>query len=349
MTKTNDIETRKQRWRDLYAIKSSGHRFLVGYGPDALPAPPRWPSLKAERIGHAWDQYERHLARAEWLDDDSIPHIAIQTGTEIFAEAFGCPIYRPEDNLPFARPLITSPAQVGALAVPDLGASSLAVLFDMADELLRRAGGKALFKLVDIQSPMGIAAIIWEKSDFYVAMHEAPEAVKELSSKTRSLLEAFLDEWFARYGTEFIAHCPSYFMPAGITLSEDEIGSVSPGMFEEFFLPDLERLSARYGGMGIHCCARSRHQWENFLKVPDLRMLNLSLPPDEMKDALRYFAPHVAQMPTHKVRPPGPPWTWPAAFPAGSKIVMDLYAGTRDEAVELCGRMREACAAEVEV
>jgi hypothetical protein len=39
-------------------------------------------------------------------------------------------------------------------------------------------------------------------------------------------------------------------MPKGITLSEDEVGSVSSEMFQKFFLPELQDLSARYGGLG---------------------------------------------------------------------------------------------------
>ena len=101
-------------------------------------------------------------------------------------------------------------------------------------------------------------------------MVEEPEAVKELCCKTHELLTSFLDEWFRRYGKTFIAHHPDYYMPYGVTLSEDEAGSVSPEMFEEFFLPHLTALSERYGQIGIHCCANAMHQWENFKKIPPI-------------------------------------------------------------------------------
>jgi len=164
---------------------------------------------------------------------------------------------------------------VSRIKTPELGSTPLTMLFEIADELRRRAGKNALIKLVDIQSPMDIAALIWDKNDFYSALIYAPEAVMELSVKVKELLTAFLDEWFNRYGVEFIAHYPSYYMPKGITLSEDEVGSVSPQMFVEYFLPELEELSNRYGGLGMHCCANARHQWENFKKIPNLRLLNL--------------------------------------------------------------------------
>ena len=71
---------------------------------------------------------------------------------------------------------------------------------------------------------------------------------------TGEILTAFLDEWFARYGDEYIAHHPDYYMSKGMTLSEDEIGACGTDVFESMFLPELVSLSEYYGGIGIHCC-----------------------------------------------------------------------------------------------
>jgi len=195
---------------------------------------------------------------------------------------------------------------------------------------------------VDIQSPMDIAALIWDKNDFFIAMLEEPEAVKELADKVSQLFTAFLDAWFARYGREFIAHFPTYYMPDGLTLSEDEVGIVNQECFAEFFLPELTMLSERYGGLGMHCCANSRHQWEQFLRIPGLRVLNLIQPPEVITAAYRYLAPHVAQM--HGGYGQGDPWSWPAQMPAGARVIYELNAASREEALTLLARMREACA-----
>ena len=37
----------------------------------------------------------------------------------------------------------------------------------------------------------------------------------------KELMFEFLDEWFRRYGPSFMAHYPAYYMPNGITMSED--------------------------------------------------------------------------------------------------------------------------------
>ena len=297
--------------------------------------------MKQERIEWAWEQYVYQLEQSEWLRDDSLPHLDVFTGTEIFAEAFGCAIYRPEDNMPFALPRVHSAREATRLTIPKLESSPLTLLFEIADELRRRAGKGALFKLVDIQSPMDIAALIWDKNDFYVAMIQEPEAVKELAQKVQTLLIEFLDEWFRRYGGDFIAHYPAYYMPQGITLSEDEVGAVNEAMFCEFFEPDLITLSEHYGGIGIHCCAHAQHQWRRFRVLPGLRLLNLVQPPEVLQRAYTYFAPHTAQM--HSWSGHGEPWNWPSQYPADSRVVIQTHARTQEQALELSDALWQAC------
>lgn len=336
------IEERKCRWRDFLSPDSEPqHLFLIDFDLDAPPRPWPWPESKAERIEWAWQTYERHVESAQWLRDDSIPFLNPYTGTEIFAEAFGCAVHRASDNMPFALPMICRAEEVAKLQVPDLDVAPLALLFEMADELKRRAGNGALMKLVDIQSPMDIGALIWDKSCFYLAFIQAPEAVCELAAKVGQLLTAFLDEWFARYGTEFIAHFPAYYMPQGMTLSEDEVGVVNRDMFEGFFLPELIELSQRYGGIGIHCCADSKHQWESFCKIPDLRLLNLVQPANVLREAYAFFADRTSQM--HSWCGAGPAWTWPKKYPEGSRVVIHTTATTREEAERLSEKLWEAC------
>jgi len=336
------IVRRKEKWKSFLDMNGETRCvFIVDY--DENPPERPWPNPEGvqERIEWAWDHYRRHLERMKWLDDDSVPALHVYTGTEIFAECFGCKVYVSDDNMPFALPAIKRASEVAALEVPDVGAEPLAMLFGIADELRRRAGDAALLKIPDIQSPMDIAALIWDKTAFFTAMIESPEAVKELADKAKRLLVAFLDEWFARYGSEFLAHYPDYYMPFGITLSEDEVGSVNEEMFREFFLPELVELSRRYGRMGLHCCAAARHQWENFKRIPNLCLLNLVQPEEELRRAYDFFARHTTQM--HSWCGDDDPLSWLERLPQGSHVVLRVDAETREEAARLAGKLRRRC------
>ncbi len=274
------IAARKARWCSFLDMDTPPrHMLLVRHDHELPPRPMPHPDKVAARIDWAWLLYEKQFAAVDWLDDDAIPHLHPYTGTEVFAVAFGCDVHQPQQSNPFARPLIHRASQVAQLKVPEITAEPLSTLFDIGDELRRRAGPEAVMRLPDIQSPMDIAALIWDKNTFYVALIESPEAVRELAAKVRLLLTDFLDEWFARYGKDFVAHYPDYYMPAGITLSEDEIGAVSPDTFHDLFLPELIGLSDRYGGLGMHCCADARHQWPAWKEIPNMRLLNVAQPP----------------------------------------------------------------------
>ena len=340
------IEARKQRWLDFYAnTGQTDFVFYVRYNDPEAALPEGvlcWPQNQARLVERRWAVYQHELARAARIDDDYIPNISLMTGTEIFAEAFGCDVARPEDNNPFALPLIHSISDLDKVKVPELSTSSLAWHFDMADELYARAGGEAVLHLVDVQSPMDIAALILEKSAFFMALMEQPEAVCELASRVQQLLVAFFDEWFKRYGHDYVAHYPDYFMRGGLTLSEDEVGAVNPEAFDQYFLPELNALSDHFGGLGIHCCADARHQWDGFRQVNNLKLINLCVPPTRTRqyaiDAYDHFVDCCAQW---NIGWPGdgPVETWPGQMPDGCRFVIETRAETLDEARKLCDKL----------
>ena len=315
------------------------HRYLylIRHEADAPPRPWPWPDNVGQRIEWAWNKYGRMLEQSTWLDDDTLPYLDPYTGTEIFAEAFGCEVYRPANDMPCARPLIHLASEVSRLRVPTLDSPGIARLFHIADELRQRAGTAALMRTVDIQSPMDIAALIWDKNDLYMAMIEAPEAVRELADKVRQLLTAFLDEWFGRYGREHIAHFPDYYMDGGWTVSEDEVGVVSEETFVELFLPELNVLSQRYGGIAIHCCANSRHQWEHFKKIKGLRLLNICQPKEVVQQAYRFFGKDLVHW--HGWNGDGDCWTWADQHPQGVRFIIEAAAKDREHALQLVDKL----------
>jgi hypothetical protein len=329
-------ENRKQRWREFMAGSRPGQKiFLIAVKNDDI-RPPCYPEYKAERIEFAWMKYNQLCQAARWCDDDTIPYLDIYSGTEIFAEAFGCEVKRLRGENPFAMPMIHSASEVSRLKVPNLDCPPIAVLFEIADALYQRAERTAVLKVPDIQSPIGIASLIWDKADFYMAMIEAPEAVRELADKTSQFLTTFLDEWFSRYGIDFVAPFPDYYMPAGIALAEDEVGAVDTEVFKNLFFPHLARLSERYGGIGIHCCANSQHQWNNFKTIPNLRLLNLIQAAGVISMAYDFFGDSVCHWHCGWEEP----WDQHARTNADKRIVFNIVVDSKQQAISLAERIR---------
>lgn len=343
------VSARLKRWNSFVEEGAGSFLFHVNFPlpeweAQLPPAPPHWPDKARERIERKWAEYEVLCRKTDLVEDDRVPYISNQTGTEIFAEAFGCAVHRPEDNMPFALPKVQSAAEADRIRTPELSASSLAYLFDMADELYRRGGPGVVMKPVDLQSPMDIVALIWEKADLCCALVESPDAVRALAAKAGDLLVAFFDEWTRRYGTTFVAHYPDYVMHGGISMSVDEVGALSPDMFRDFFRDELVSLSRRFGGLGIHCCADARHQWGNFRDLPGLKVMNHNAPPvrearEYLLDALRFYAGTAAQMPVGWT-PDGNPETWPRQFPAGARVIFEAPAQDASSAAALAGALQ---------
>lgn len=348
---TTPIRERLEHWR-AFIDGTSSRRFMfhVNFPLPEWDAklPPDtflWPDKVKERIERRWADYQLMCHKTTLVEDDRVPYLNNATGTEIFAEAFGCRVQRPGNTMPFALPLVHTAAEADRIKVPSVSTSSLAYLFDIADELYRRGGPEALSKPVDVQSPMDIVALIWDKSELFPAMVDRPEAVHTLAAKVRLLMEAFFDEWFKRYGTCHVAHYPDYVMHSGITMSVDEVGSISPEMFCEFFRDELIGLSKRYGGLGIHCCADARHQWENFRDLPGLKVMNHLPGPtrnarDYILDSIRFYGNRFAHMPG-VWQPSGAPETWPAQYPEGIRVIFEVPAEDVNKAKAIADQLQQ--------
>jgi hypothetical protein len=120
LTAPNPIEARKARWNRFMALDSTVKRIrIVNCNEGARERPLLWPENRRERSEWVVSHYEWQARQALWLDDDKIPHLDFSTGTEIFAEAFGCAIHRPTNNMPFALPKVNNAAEASAnISVP---------------------------------------------------------------------------------------------------------------------------------------------------------------------------------------------------------------------------------------
>lgn len=335
----HSLEQRKQRWNALLDGEPGCRRVVsINFDDGLRPRPfPNHNNIK-DRMDWAVESYQMQVERMEWLPDDTVPSLPVYTGTEIFAEAFGCKVHYSGDNMPFALPMVSSAAQAAHLKAPNVWDTPLAELFEIAEQLRQRTDKTAVLQIPDIQSPMDITALIWDKNDFMAALLTEPEAVRELSQQVYLLLTQFLDAWFDAFGPEFVAHYPNYYMKSGITLSEDEVGAVSPAVFQSMFYPELAQLSEQYGRIGIHCCANARHQWDNFASIPNLCLINLVQEMDVILDAYRRFETVCAQMPI--VGGKGPLESWNAQVPAQARVVFQVSAFSREDALEKLAALR---------
>jgi len=280
---------------DLFAGQFRGHAIIMDPEPQPAPGPGDYAvsdlpqSVWLDRILR---DYEAQLTLLERAQHDAVPYVRLTTGTELFAAAFGCPVHIYADSPAAARPIAFSAEEADLLTEPSLTATPLERVFEMARMVRRRVGPDVAIGVPDIQSAYDIAALIWNKEDFFIASVQEPSAVRRLVQKCQNLLMHFFNAFIAEFPECNLCHCPNAWAPPdlGVWLSEDEAGSLSVGMFEEFCLPHLNELSDTFGGLFMHCCATADHQYRSFKKIRRLRGLNRVFQAPGPKPAIDLFS-----------------------------------------------------------
>ena len=225
------------------------------------------------------ENYERQVRSVAHLGDHSVPCARLETGTHLFASAFGCEAKCMEGSSPCALPRVHTAQEADQLPAPDIWKSpTLYRVFELAHAVQHRLGPNVCLSPPDMQSGFDTAALIWNKEDFLCAMMdpEGKAAVKRLVHKCTHLLKTFLREFRKEFPQCSPCHCPTVWAPPemGPWVSNDECGSFGTPLFEEFCLPELVDLAETFCGLGMHCCAEAEHQFESFKRIPGFYAFN---------------------------------------------------------------------------
>lgn len=222
------------------------------------------------------------LAQRFWSKDDFVMHLQPQMGVGVFASAFGCEVDFPPDQMPRAHPLIKSgdsPNRVYELKKPRFDSGLLGNILDYADYFNKKAGSKYPIAVTDMQGPMDTAYLVWDSSDFMVAMYRHPAQVHHLMRLCTDLIIDHVKHVRTKVREFVPAHFPPVYLPdgMGLAVSEDALALLSPKLYEQFSLPYLNELSEEFGGILIHSCGNFEHQLDVLNKVHQLRGINFGV------------------------------------------------------------------------
>lgn len=223
------------------------------------------------------EDYRRWVELSEAVGDDAVPFVRILTGTHIYATCFGAKPHFYPDNNPYAEPCVASVADADRIAELKVeNCRPLMRVIELAAALRREVGPDVMIGPPDMQTGFDTTCILWDKTDLFCSMVEAPDAVKRLAGKCAGLLRQFIAAYRREIPNTTFGHCPSTWTPPdmGPWVSNDECGAMSEDMFQEFCLGELQELSAVFGGIGMHCCANAQHQFHLFRRIPNFYAFN---------------------------------------------------------------------------
>ncbi len=197
--------------------------------------------------------------------------------TCMFAQAFGCEEVE-VDGRPWIVPRITDPAQVADLPAPGPEDGWPGQVLRHVTETAPTLPPGELIRCPDIQSPLGVAELLWDDS-FYVALYEAPDAVHDLLDRITRYQIAYLGELQARLGDR-LNPCgfPALWADGtGTMVADDSMSLVSPAMHAEFSVPYINRIVEAAGPLYYHSCTWREQYFDNLRSMPAPRSANFNM------------------------------------------------------------------------
>jgi hypothetical protein len=195
--------------------------------------------------------------------------------TCLFALGMGCEPTETSDGRPWIRKLITDPAQVRDMDVPDIHSGQAGVVLRNLREMVGALPPGELVRCCDVQSPLGVAELMWDSS-FYVALIEHSEAVHDLLDKITNFIIAFMQEYQLLAGAR-LNPCgfPCLWAEGpGTMIADDTMSLVSPEMHLEFSVPYLNRIADACGPIYYHSCTWREPYFDNIHQVRNVITYN---------------------------------------------------------------------------
>ena len=189
--------------------------------------------------------------------------------------ALGCEPLMLSENHEWLKSLIHDPTQVEQVPVPDPWEGRTGRILQQIQSFKQNPPREHLIRNPDIQSPLGVAELMWDES-FYIALIEAPEAVHELLDKitrfTIDYIRAIQDTAGDRYnpcGFPLV-----WANGAGTMIADDTMTLLSPEMHAEFSVPYINRIADAVGPIYYHSCSWREPYYDNIRQLRNVRALN---------------------------------------------------------------------------
>lgn len=135
-----------------------------------------------------------------------------------------------------------------------MGQSQFRRLCDIIAALAEKAEGQFMVGMPPLLPPNDLLSVLRHTNDFLMDLVLRPEKITgALQRMTQSYLKMFetLSEIIHRHFTGMHHHYPVWG-PQTCTVQSDVSCTLSPAMFEEFVVPELELITARFGPAIYH-------------------------------------------------------------------------------------------------
>lgn len=295
------VERAKGFIRSLYAVLPPERPGVMTHPkPSGSPvgAPPEGLD---DTEGAAWSAVEAFRRRPAGMDD-FVPAVGTDDGACSIATAFGCP-EKVVDGLRWVEPAITNPGDIKRARMPKTTDGSLGSILERTRRYVDLLDERIGIRTIDFQGPFTTVEQILGEELFFMMPYEHPDELRTLMDVVTDFSIEFLSEQMRTAGDRCCPGVwPSFWFPkeAGTLMSDDDLSSVTPGIYDEFVTPYNNRVSDAFGGLFLHSCVIKEEHIPVIKKIRRLTGVNCDVsngvPPARLLEefgSTAVVAPHV--------------------------------------------------------
>lgn len=224
------------------------------------------------------DQQLTNIEKVIQAKTDFIPVLYPWHSMGVYASAFGCKTKWYDHKDADTLYVIDSPEKVYDLK-PDLkNADLMKMTLDTINYFQSKVGDAIPIQTCDPNGPTLCASILMKADVFYMSLLTNKKEMHYLLDMITDVFIEFYERQLdilknpALPGTNYVCSKNA----RGIIVSEDSLVQLPPYLVEEFMVPSLEKIAARFDGVYIHSCGNFTHNLDTILKIKGLRGINFN-------------------------------------------------------------------------
>ncbi len=223
----------------------------------------------AKRLGvKTWD----------WTPQATYFHDGIFGLTHTIPLALGCKKIYTSGGKEWIEALIKNPGDIDKIKIPDISEGRTGEILDLAQKLMREYPEEVAIRFPDIQSPLGVAELMWDDS-FYESLLLYPDEIHELLKKITSFTISYVKGLQNLLGNRANPCCfPHVFAsPGGYYVADDTNSMVSAQMHLDYSVDYINRITAQVGPVYYHSCTWLELYFDNIKKIENAKAKNWSI------------------------------------------------------------------------
>jgi len=265
------------------------------------------PSKECPAVNFDWDKdtilsclLEDYNARIHGRCDD-VASINCSLGTHIIPCILGGQEKIFDDGRKYLeKPIIYNVGDIDKIKKGDIKIGLVGKQIELIKFISDKTNGDIPIRAGDIQNPLGIAEMMWETSDFYASLYDAPEKVHQLLEIITETVIEYIDAMLDINKNIVPITWPLIWAShdKGVYLADDTMSMVSPDMYEEFGVRYNNKISEVFGGIMLHSCTTNQRYFEKIMMNKNLRSINFAAQySSDMEEIYKFFGGKIVILP----------------------------------------------------